>query len=46
MKRERILQVGLGLVGLFYVALIYPLYTDLALQVASGNERRMRADVS
>jgi hypothetical protein len=29
-KRERMLQVGLGLVGLVYVALIYPLYTDLA----------------
>ena len=30
MKRERMLQVVLGLVGLVYVALIYPLYTDLA----------------
>lgn len=30
MKRERMLQVALGLLGLFYVALIYPLYTDLA----------------
>ena len=30
MKRERILQVALGLLGLVYVALIYPLYTDLA----------------
>ena len=30
MKRERILQVAVGLLGLFYVALIYPLYTDLA----------------
>jgi len=29
-KRERMLQVALGLVGLVYVALIYPLYTDLA----------------
>jgi len=29
-KRERILQVAVGLLGLFYVALIYPLYTDLA----------------
>src|SRR6202049_3236684 len=29
MKRERTLQVVLVLVGLFYVALIYPLYTDL-----------------
>src|SRR5438132_14113926 len=29
MKRERTLQVVLALVGLFYVALIYPLYTDL-----------------
>ena len=28
-KRERTLQVVLGLLGLFYVALIYPLYTDL-----------------
>ncbi len=31
MKRERMLQVALGLVGLVYVAMIYPLYTDLAL---------------
>lgn len=30
MKRERVLQVAVGLLGLFYVALIYPLYTDLA----------------
>ena len=30
MKRERMLQVALGLVGLVYVAMIYPLYTDLA----------------
>ena len=30
MKRERILQVAVGLLGLLYVALIYPLYTDLA----------------
>ena len=30
MKRERMLQVAVGLLGLFYVALIYPLYTDLA----------------
>ena len=30
MKRERVLQVAVGLVGLGYVALIYPLYTDLA----------------
>jgi hypothetical protein len=30
MKRERMLQVALALVGLFYIALIYPLYTDLA----------------
>jgi Family of unknown function (DUF6632) len=29
-KRERILQVAVGLVGLVYVALIYPLYSDLA----------------
>jgi hypothetical protein len=29
-KRERILQVAVGLLGLFYVALIYPVYTDLA----------------
>jgi hypothetical protein len=29
-KRERMLQVAVGLLGLFYVALIYPLYTDLA----------------
>ena len=30
MKRERVLQVAVGLLGLAYVALIYPLYTDLA----------------
>src|SRR5215813_6222362 len=30
MKRERMLQVALGLFGLLYVALIYPLYTDLS----------------
>ncbi len=30
MRRERMLQVALGLVGLVYVAMIYPLYTDLA----------------
>jgi hypothetical protein len=29
-KRERMLQVALGLLGLLYVGLIYPLYTDLA----------------
>jgi len=29
-KRERMLQVALALLGLFYVGLIYPLYTDLA----------------
>jgi hypothetical protein len=28
-KRERALQIVVGLVGLLYVALIYPLYTDL-----------------
>jgi len=28
-KRERTLQIVLGLLGLFFVALIYPLYTDL-----------------
>ena len=30
MKRERMQQVALGILGLFYVGLIYPLYTDLA----------------
>ena len=30
MKRERMLQVAVGLLSLLYVALIYPLYTDLA----------------
>ena len=30
MKRERILQVAVGLLGLFYLWPIYPLYTDLA----------------
>jgi hypothetical protein len=29
-KRERMLEVALGLLGLFYVGLIYPLCTDLA----------------
>jgi hypothetical protein len=28
-KRERILQVAVGLLGFFYIALMYPLYTDL-----------------
>ena len=47
MKRERMLQVALGLLGLFYVGLIYPLYTDLAnSKWLLENERRMRADVS
>ena len=46
-KRERMLQVALGLLGLFYVGLIYPaVHRPSAFQVASGNERRMRADVS
>ncbi len=31
-KRERMLQVALGLLGLFYVGLIYPLYTDLVIK--------------
>ena len=30
MKRERMLQVAVGLLGLFYLWPIYPLYTDLA----------------
>ena len=30
MKRERTLQVAVGLLGLIYVAMIYPLYIDLA----------------
>ena len=30
MKRERILQVAVGLLGLLYLGMIYPLYTDLA----------------
>ena len=30
MKRERMLQVAVGLVGLLYVGMIYPMYTDLA----------------
>jgi len=29
-KRERMLQVAVGLLGLFYLWPIYPLYTDLA----------------
>ena len=29
MKRERVLQVVLVILGLFYLALIYPLYMDL-----------------
>lgn len=29
MKRERVLQVAVGLLGLLYLCLIYPLYTDL-----------------
>jgi hypothetical protein len=30
MKRDRARQIILAIVGLFYVALLYPLYTDLA----------------
>jgi hypothetical protein len=29
MKRERVLQLFLAVLGLFFIALIYPLYTDL-----------------
>jgi len=29
-KRERMLQIAVGLLGLFYLWPIYPLYTDLA----------------
>jgi hypothetical protein len=29
MKRERVLQVFLAVLGLLFIALIYPLYTDL-----------------
>jgi uncharacterized membrane-anchored protein YitT (DUF2179 family) len=29
-KRERVLQVAVGLLGLVYVGMIYPLYSDLA----------------
>jgi len=29
-KRERVLQVAVGLLGLVYLAMIYPLYGDLA----------------
>ncbi len=43
MKRERILQVFVGLLGLFYLGTIYPLYTDLAnskwlLEMRNQNE--------
>ena len=41
-KRERALQIILAIVGLLYVALLYPLYTDLAhsswLVVQNNNE--------
>ncbi|HTV57397.1 MAG TPA: DUF6632 domain-containing protein [Verrucomicrobiae bacterium] len=30
MKRKRVLQVAVGLLGLVYVGMIYPLYSDLA----------------
>jgi hypothetical protein len=30
MKRERMLQVFVGLLGLAYLSLLYPLYTDLS----------------
>jgi len=47
MKRERVLQVFAGLLGLAYLGTTDPLYTDfVAFQVASGNPQRMRADVS
>ena len=29
MKRERTLQIVVGLLGVAYIAMIYPLYTDL-----------------
>ena len=29
MKRERVLQVAVGVLGLVYVGMIYPLYSDL-----------------
>ena len=29
MKRDRMLQIAVGLVGLLYLGMIYPLYTDL-----------------
>jgi len=44
MKRERTLRVVLALVGLFYVALIYPLYTDLAQESGSIVCRTQESD--
>ena len=43
MKRDRILQIAVGLLGLSYLGIIYPLYTDLAhskwlLEMKNGTE--------
>ena len=43
MKRERILQIAVALLGLSYLGIIYPLYTDLAhskwlLEMKNGTE--------
>jgi hypothetical protein len=42
MKRERLTQIVLVIVGLLNLAIIYFLYTELAF----GSEERGRADVS
>ena len=47
MKRERMLQVAVGLLGLFIsLADLSAVHRFMAFQVASGDEQRMRADVS
>ena len=47
MKRERMLQVAVGLLGLLYLWPIYPLYIDLwHSKWLLENEKRVRADVS
>ena len=46
-KRERLTQIVLVIVGLFNLAVIYFVYMDLRqFQLAFGAEERDRADVS
>jgi hypothetical protein len=38
-KRERILQIFLAVLGVLFIALVYPLYTDLWHAKCSGAVR-------